>query len=282
MREVDHGTGAAKMFFSLSDYERTQVGGLFRGRQLHFLAFHDPSFTNEGEDIDISNHVPAPWSVSVMALEIALFMGFSEIYLLGCDHDWILHVGESRHFYQEEAHALVRAGLNEWADVPEEGYLEGQCQHLINLWQQYKALKRIARGRGIQIINATQGGLLDVFPRVTLESLFNERSSAADARKCGEDLLTKGDFSLAKAELLRVVRLNPKDARAHALLASALAALKQDVEARSAARAALAIDIANADAIDVLFQVDDFENARDALVRSVAFSPIEEPGATRA
>jgi hypothetical protein len=97
-------------------------------------------------------------------------MGFKNIYLLGCDHDWLLHLGTSQHFYEENQHALVRAGYDEWAGVD----LGVQCQKYVRLWQQYRALWQIARRKSINIFNATEGGLLDVFPRKSYESLFAE------------------------------------------------------------------------------------------------------------
>ena len=41
--------------------------------------------------------MPVPQSVTAMACYAALYMGFSEIVLLGCDHDWILHLDTSTH-----------------------------------------------------------------------------------------------------------------------------------------------------------------------------------------
>lgn len=36
------------------------------------------------------------------------------------------------------------------------------------LWEGYEALDKAARSRGIRILNASDGGFLDVFPRITL------------------------------------------------------------------------------------------------------------------
>jgi hypothetical protein len=102
-----------------------------------------------------------------MALLVALYMGFGHIYLLGCDHDWILHINESRHFYTEDQHALNRNAYNEWYGTD----FESQCQDYIRLWQQYKAIQRVATSSTVHIANATAGGLLDVFPRVDLGAL---------------------------------------------------------------------------------------------------------------
>ena len=39
----------------------------------------------------------------------------------------------------------------------------------------YEKAKRYGDEHGIQIFNATRGGMLEVFPRVTLDSLFHNR-----------------------------------------------------------------------------------------------------------
>ena len=73
-------------------------------------------------------------------------------------------VGKSRHFYAESEHPLVQAGYNEWFSPAFDSY----CAEIVGLWEQYRSLKRIAEGLGAQILNATAGGTLDVFPRVEL------------------------------------------------------------------------------------------------------------------
>jgi hypothetical protein len=167
--EMAAATDNAIMFFSLNDREDIERNGLFSRREIHYLQFANWS-TISGEKLDITRSVPSPQSVTIMALEVALYMGFENIYLLGCDHDWMLHLDTSQHFYEENQHAFVRAGYDEWAGVD----LELQCQSYVRLWQRYKELGQIARGKSINIFNATAGGLLDVFPRMRYESLFKE------------------------------------------------------------------------------------------------------------
>jgi len=118
--------------------------------------------------------MPAPQSVSIMALYAAIYMGFGEIVLLGCDHDWILHLDESRHFYDEKQHALNRNGYSEWFGAR----LDDYCKDYVNLWAQYRTLGKLAADRGVRILNATNGGLLDVFPRVQLQNVLGVRKVA--------------------------------------------------------------------------------------------------------
>ena len=168
LHEMESATGAATMFFNLNDRERIERNGLFSDRQVHYLQFGASRDEISRRGIDLARPVLGARSVPVMALEIAIYMGFRHIYLLGCDHDWILHMNRSSHFYEEEQHVLVRAGYNEWFNFD----WETDFAHMAALWRQYKTIRLCAESCSAEIYNATPGGLLDVFPRVRYESLF--------------------------------------------------------------------------------------------------------------
>lgn len=169
LAEMETGTDNATMFFSLLDRQRNHYDGKFMDRRVHYLKFGGSLESLLTYGVDLTRSLPGPQSVTIMALMVALYMGFETIYLLGCDHDWILHMYSSAHFYEEDSHALNRYGYNEWFGAD----LESYCQDYVRLWQQYKILKEVGRIQGIQIHNATEGGLLDVFPRVRFEQLFD-------------------------------------------------------------------------------------------------------------
>lgn len=154
-----------ELFFDIADRFRNEM--IFDGKPVHYLKFGGQSEIIVESPIDITRRMPTPQSVSIMAIYVALYMGFSEIYLLGCDHDWILHLNVSRHFYSETEHELVKSGYNEWFG----GDFGSYCQDYVNLWRQYKAINDMARICSSEIYNATAGGLLDVFPRVDLKEM---------------------------------------------------------------------------------------------------------------
>ncbi len=161
--------GEAKMFLAIGDRELVRANGLFPGKAVHYLGF-GKSWDRVGvQGIDLTRPLPKVQSVPVMALQVAIFMGFKEIYLLGCDHDHLLNYGNSRHFYEEKDHAIVRGAdksHTEWGDF------EDEVRRYSVLWSQYRALRAWADPRGIRIYNATPGGLLVTFDRVRFESLF--------------------------------------------------------------------------------------------------------------
>jgi len=164
----------AEMVFMLPDVERNARKGYFGGRVVHHIQPGAPLSQLESQGVDLTRAVPSPQSVTIMALYAAVYMGFSEIYLLGCDHDWILHLNQSRHFYAESQHALNRDGYNEWFNDGIDSYFKDY----VTLWSQYRAVGKAAGMRNARIFNATKGGMLDVFPRVELESLVAQRKVA--------------------------------------------------------------------------------------------------------
>lgn len=168
-REMERKTGEAILFLSDGEKKLIKSSGLFRNTEVHYLHFGEDWTEIEKSGIDITRFFPFPQSSSVLALAIAVYMGFEEIYLLGCDHDWILHHGTSLHFYEENENIMAtRPGYSEWAGSDYE--LQFRCSW--NLWDQYKKIYRYSQTMGINIYNATVGGLLDVFPRVRYETLF--------------------------------------------------------------------------------------------------------------
>ncbi len=169
MAELAAATADATMLFWLADSGRNDRDGRFRGRHVHYLKCGGAWDDLLAHGVDLTRTVPGPASVPVMALMVAICMGFKNVYLLGCDHDWILHFNESRHFYEESESALNRADYDEWSGTD----LESQCRDYVVLWQQYKHLMRLALDRDAHIYNATRGGLLDVFPRVSLETVLD-------------------------------------------------------------------------------------------------------------
>lgn len=103
-----------------------------------------------------SPDIPHLWHLPVLctfgssvnvAVQIAAHLGYSPIYLVGCDMD-----PEMDHFTDSYRHG--REQENRYAN------LDTLAAHMI------------ASRSGSEIVNATLGGFLETYPRVELESLF--------------------------------------------------------------------------------------------------------------
>ncbi|MCL2080061.1 MAG: DUF115 domain-containing protein [Oscillospiraceae bacterium] len=87
-------------------------------------------------------------------LQIAVYMGFEEIYLLGCDNDFKGHLASIEYGGQ--------------FDLPEDRRIHEKRRTDIG----FIKAKEYARGHGIKIYNATRGGALEIFERVDLDKVL--------------------------------------------------------------------------------------------------------------
>lgn len=104
---------------------------------------------------DISRKCYMGGTVTYACLQLAVYMGFKEIYLLGVDFtNGSKKTNASHtHFYKENG--------------------ENHCiPYISHVFNAYRAAKKYADLHGIKILNATRGGELEMFDRVDFDSLF--------------------------------------------------------------------------------------------------------------
>lgn len=110
-----------------------------------------PSFSD-----DIEKVLYCGYTVAYVCLQIAVYMGFREIYLLGIDFDYEDgDTVEVKHFSQE--YHKDKNKIN-------------PCRRSENLLA-YQAALQYADSHGVKIYNATRGGKLEVFERVDFDNL---------------------------------------------------------------------------------------------------------------
>lgn len=93
-------------------------------------------------------------------LQIAAYMGFSEIYLLGTDCTMGIYT-EKQHFVENYYTECVNKNKN-----LEESNLSG-------VFAGYKVARKFCEEHGIKLYNATRGGRLDILERIEFDRLFN-------------------------------------------------------------------------------------------------------------
>ena len=167
---LDSKIGDTQVFLSAADEKFIKQNDLFRDRRVSYLNMGLAWNSDQKTIYDLTKKIPGIQSVPIEAIMIAIYMGCREIYLLGVEVDEIWR-GEYKHFYDDE---ILRNDLA----VNEDGKLSISLTELFriyhNLWQQFGILKNIAEANNIEILNATQGGKLDVYRRVKFEDLFEE------------------------------------------------------------------------------------------------------------
>lgn len=162
LKEMEEKTFDAEMFFHYGDRGPIEKNGLFRDRTVHWVEYARWDGSPD-TPLDLSN-VPAVWSVSELAITIALFMGFEEIYLLGFDHDWFK--GPLVYFFDEKKEHVLKPDKDKiyFADS------ESQMRRHAEIFKKYRYLYGIKKN--IYNANADPESYVDVFPKVDYDSLF--------------------------------------------------------------------------------------------------------------
>lgn len=118
---------------------------------------------NEGPkfSVDLCKCVYEGFTVTYFSIQLAIYMGFSEIYLLGVDHnysisrnpDGTINVDKTAgdHFYK----------IDTLSNIPQ----------TYKSTMAYDVARKYADENGIKILNATRGGKLEIFERVDFDSL---------------------------------------------------------------------------------------------------------------
>jgi hypothetical protein len=161
----------------------------FAGHTIWYVARGLPSCILNVADSDLRKAIPhSMGTVPAIAIPAAIYMGFPTIYLLGCDCNWwVQHVvkedfdAEFEHFYDRNPYLIRESNLRDFG-------LEVELRCLADHFQGMRLLREHALRKGVHIFNATQGGILDVFPRVSLKKVLAE-SAQGDT----SSLLVEGD-----------------------------------------------------------------------------------------
>lgn len=104
------------------------------------------------------------YSVSCYCLELAIYMGFTEIYLLGIDHNFPKMADRSGKTVRDES---VREHYEGG------GYADGSVIFYRDaVTSCYEAYERYAKAHGISIVNLTRGGKLEVFARMDPDAVL--------------------------------------------------------------------------------------------------------------
>lgn len=116
---------------------------------------------------DPSDHISSFGTVTAVAIELAVYMGFSEIYLLGCDHNYAFKADTEGKIHRDASVSST------YFDGAGETDSARSIQLVDFMTESYITCKRSAEESDVKIYNATRGGKLEVFERVDFDGLFS-------------------------------------------------------------------------------------------------------------
>jgi len=163
LRAMEIATGDAEMFIHIGDRGMVERNGLFKNRIIHWVEYAVAWDENFDASINLMS-VPPIWSVSELALTVAVYLGFDKIYLIGIDHDWFN--GVLVYFYDHTKEHALRPDQSDLSFADS----EFQMRRHAYIFKKYKYLYSMKKN--IYNANANPRHYLDVFPKVDYDSLF--------------------------------------------------------------------------------------------------------------
>lgn len=117
---------------------------------------------------DITKRIDQGYTVTYGAIQLASYMGFKNIYLLGVDHNYSV--------YRDSKGRPVRQNYQK-RDYPEEmtNYMnEKTFPRIEESTIAYEKAEKVSGKLGFKVFNATRGGKLEAFERVDFDKLMEE------------------------------------------------------------------------------------------------------------
>ncbi|MCR5255640.1 MAG: hypothetical protein K6D96_06870 [Acetatifactor sp.] len=164
------------IFVNIQGKQFVERNGLDKKYTIRYLIPSLPIDVDKRLPVDITRYVPGNFcSVVQWAIYTAIYMGFSEIYLLGVDctniiSDLYERTGKEADnkyaFEQDEKSKDMNKKINTVASV-EDCFRAGFKQ-----FEVFRKIKELCEMNGVLIYNCTDGGLLDCIERKKYEELF--------------------------------------------------------------------------------------------------------------
>lgn len=157
-----------KCFFPVH-FRESQV--LSSGSHVYWYHERAPIVTEARDPYEIFTTSPQDWvsvvtTVTIAAMQLAVYLGFNPIYLIGCDTDY--KVPDTVKF--EGGNDFLLSTENDDPNHFDPAYFGKDSRwhqpKPENMILHYTKARKVCDDLGVQVFNATVGGKLEVFPRV--------------------------------------------------------------------------------------------------------------------
>lgn len=177
-----------RVFVNILAKEFIEKRNLFTDQKIYYLGMQGVMSDKFDFNVDISRVVPFPKNSMLMCLLIAIYMGYREIYLLGCEHNFLsVHIAGDKSLSYGWAYKDARDDMKDTDPNIIKKYLdtrhmhmtyEEQIAHVRQLFKNYRLLYAKVKKLfpEIKIYNATPKSFLDVFPSIRFDEIhFNSK-----------------------------------------------------------------------------------------------------------
>ncbi len=150
-----------KIILGHNTYKIVQKFQLFRSRDIYYMFLG----ASKRRRVDIQQPILAPMTGPLLVLPLLIYMGYEQIYLLGCDNTTLRDYNKTiTNFYRSDQDIRKNA-TNLWIGI------EGEIKANLCIFDQYKYYQNVVATSSISITNLSVDSWLEMFPNDRLENV---------------------------------------------------------------------------------------------------------------
>lgn len=178
MKSVRTKANNPKVFYPLAAKSFVEAFNLDKALDVYYFA--PVYFFHEGyhREIDFCKGVPGFFTVVQNAISLAIYMGASEIYLLGCDCTGIISYISTIEENTKAAYAydILNVEKQRMKTMLSKTKTELQFLGYYKIFNHYSVLCDYCKKRNIKLVNCTGGGILRELPREQFEDVIAQKA----------------------------------------------------------------------------------------------------------
>lgn len=177
MKNVKTSEKSPVVFYKTSAYQMIQKYKLDRELDIHYIMDGPINFDSPDVDFPINRPLPVYPTCIHYAILIAMYMGFTEIVLLGCDCTGLINTIHARMEDSDEyayAYDISQNEAKRMQKQQDKSRLADEFLWYSRLLNTYGILYSYCKNRGCNLVNATRGSILEELPKVDLKDLMQQ------------------------------------------------------------------------------------------------------------
>lgn len=176
MKNVVTGNNKPICFYPIKHMEFVQKNGLDKITETYYFLSEKSFHCMYDKAIDYSKNTPGFGTVVQWCISMAIYMGVTEIYLLGCDSTSLINnikatadkIDNDNYGYQVTENEVKR-----YSKIMSNFMLSKSVDSFLKTLRDYKYLYEYCLKRNIKLVNLTSTTAIDSLPRNTLENILN-------------------------------------------------------------------------------------------------------------
>lgn len=176
MRNVVTSNNKPICFYPIKYIEFIKENELDKITETHYFLSEKSFHCLYDKSIDYSKNTPGFGTVVQWCISMAIYMGFAQIYLLGCDSTSLINnikaaadkIDDKNYGYQ-----ITENESKRYSKLMSNFTLSKSVDSFLKTLKDYKYLYEYCSKRNIELINLTSTTAIDSLPRNTLENILN-------------------------------------------------------------------------------------------------------------